>query len=443
MGSITERPEGGRRRRRAIGLFRLPSRNCCTDGGRPRPYSQIRECSRRDRVRSGMREFESSHSSQAFRQLTRYREKRGIGAGNSGFLRSRRRLQTPNSPFFGCQLPNVSRHLREYSRFAETMTGDLVRSALPGRPRSNARGSFEFDCIDADYADGVEGAIEGAFNEDTAKPFAVVRIVTTPRRFEEVAGGLGGPGNWFALEIGPNGSSISLPTWHAQLQPNGFPAHSRGVTRNITYLGPDGDEGHRPRSIGAAVAKQAIVPTAIISACALRASPNAARAIARVLGSVNEISTLCVRDVGQASFSSLCDKDGKALLHYDVGFPISFNGHTAPEICDLDASEKPPIILSHWDWDHLHAAFLHRHLMGCVWIVPDQKLGPGAVRLARILAKKRRLLVLQAGTMAAFPNGEVAHANGPQTNANDAGLTAWAKLASHDYPSAPAQPSQF
>jgi Transposase IS66 family len=32
--------------------------------------------------------------------------------------------------------------------------------------------------------------------------------------------------------------------------------------------------------------------------------------------------------------------------------------------------------------------------------------------------------------MAAFPNGEVAHANGPQTSANDAGLTAWATLAS-------------
>lgn len=36
--------------------------------GRPRPYSQIRECSRRDRVRSGMREFESSHSSQPLNQ---------------------------------------------------------------------------------------------------------------------------------------------------------------------------------------------------------------------------------------------------------------------------------------------------------------------------------------------------------------------------------------
>ena len=293
-----------------------------------------------------------------------------------------------------------------------------------------ARGSFEFDCIDADYADGVEGAIESAFNEGTTKPFAVVRIVTTHRRFENVAGGVGAPGNWFELEIGPEPSVISLPTWHAQLQPNGFPAHSRGITRNMTYLGPGGDEGHRPRSVGAAVAKQAAVPSAIIAACALPPSPNAAKKIARVLSSVNGVSSLLVRDVGQASFSSLGNKHGKAILHYDVGFPISFNGHTAPEIFDLDTSEKPPIILSHWDWDHLHAAFLYPHLMDCTWIVPDQGLGPGAARLARILAAKGLLLVQRAGTMAGFPNGEIAHANGPQTSANDAGLTARATLAS-------------
>lgn len=293
-----------------------------------------------------------------------------------------------------------------------------------------ARGSFEFDCIDADYADGVEGAIESAFNESITKPFAIVRIVTTRRRFEEVAGGVGVPGNWFELEIGPEPSAISLPTWHAQLQPNGFPAHSRGVTRNMTYLGPGEGEGHRPRSVGAAVTKQTAVSSAIIAACVLPPSADAAKKITKVLSTVNGVSSLLVRDVGQASFSSLRNKHGKALLHYDVGFPISFNGHTAPEIFDLDTSEKPPIILSHWDWDHLHAAFLHRHLMDCVWIVPDQKLGPGAARLARILAAKGGLLIQRAGTKVGFPSGEIAHANGPQTSANDAGLTARATLAS-------------
>lgn len=224
-----------------------------------------------------------------------------------------------------------------------------------------------------------------------------------------------------------------MPTWHAQLQPNGLTIHSRGVTSNITYLGSDRDDGPkgpRPQSVGAAIAKQVTVPSKIIKACALPSSPNAKQAIARALSSVTGIKTLRVRDVGQASFSSLCDEQGKALLHYDVGAPISFNGHTFPRTFNIDPTEKPAVILSHWDWDHLHAAFLCPHLMDCSWIVPDQKLGPGAARLARILAKKGRLLVHPTGKATVFPSGEVAHASGTQASLNDAGLTVWATLES-------------
>jgi hypothetical protein len=39
------------------------------NSGLAAPYSQIRGNTRRDRVRSGMREFESSHSSQPVRRL--------------------------------------------------------------------------------------------------------------------------------------------------------------------------------------------------------------------------------------------------------------------------------------------------------------------------------------------------------------------------------------
>jgi hypothetical protein len=52
-------------------------------------------------------------------------------AGNPGSSRIRFCLQTPNSPVLGRQLPKVSSHDREYSRFAETAGGDLVRSRLP------------------------------------------------------------------------------------------------------------------------------------------------------------------------------------------------------------------------------------------------------------------------------------------------------------------------
>ncbi|WP_246249037.1 metallo-hydrolase/oxidoreductase [Chelativorans alearense] len=164
------------------------------------------------------------------------------------------------------------------------------------------------------------------------------------------------------------------------------------------------------------------VASAVIAACVMPPS-SAKQSVGAALGSIFGIALLRVRDVGQASFSSLCDKSGKALLHYDVGFPISFNGHTSPKSFDLDVDEKPPVVLSHWDWDHLHAAFLHPHLMECIWIVPDQKLGPGAAHLARILAAKGNLLVHSVSSPTILAWGEIAQAAGPLASANDAGLT--------------------
>jgi hypothetical protein len=44
--------------------------------------------------------------------------------GNGGFSRVGYRLQTPKSLILGRQLPKVSSHVGEYSRFAETFGGD-------------------------------------------------------------------------------------------------------------------------------------------------------------------------------------------------------------------------------------------------------------------------------------------------------------------------------
>ncbi len=288
-----------------------------------------------------------------------------------------------------------------------------------------ARTSFEFDCIDADFSDDVAGGIGVAFDMAVTKPFAVLRILTTFRRFEEVAGYPALPGSWFELSIQPEPSVDALITWHSQLQPSGFPSHARGVTTHISYLGtdePSAAPSPRPQSLGAAVVKQAVIPSAVIAACAMPAA-NAANSLTAILGSIAGFASLRVRDVGQASFLSLCDVTGRALLHYDVGLPISFNGHTAPKRFNLNVNEKPPIVLSHWDWDHLHAGLIFPHLLDCTWIVPDQKLGPGAARLAHILAKRGNLLVHPAATRTRLRWGEITQATGGFEDSNNAGLT--------------------
>ena len=193
---------------------------------------------------------------------------------------------------------------------------------------------------------------------------------------------------------------------------------------------PDGDFGPRPRyrSLGAAVAQRTILPSTLAAVCATLPRPSASSAISAVLRAVPRATSVLVRDVGQANFSSLCDQNGRAILHYDVGFPIAFNKHTFPHAFPIDATEKPPIVLSHWDWDHLHGAFHLPHLLDCIWIVPDQLIGPGATRLARILAARGKLLVRPHKARKRFIFGEIDSNIGVVNNINNTGLSILVKL---------------
>ncbi|MGY4509655.1 metallo-hydrolase/oxidoreductase [Bradyrhizobium sp. USDA 3650] len=293
------------------------------------------------------------------------------------------------------------------------------------------RASFEFDCIDADYVDGAGPRLLDGFRAEQTKPFALMRVVTTPARFGHFAGATPAPADWFYLEIERDGSG--LPAWHAQLEGNGYSAHARGVLTYARQLDtPDETRGprSRPQTLGAAAAPRLGLPRSLVTACAPLPKPATRAAISTVLKRVPQAASVLVRDVGQANFVSLCDDRGRAILHFDVGFPISFNRHTFPSNFDVNRSEAPPIVLSHWDWDHLHGAFHLPHLLECRWIVPNQRLGPGAARLARILAQKGNLLVRPANARIRFPFGELVRSRGPARDLNDSGLTILATLTS-------------
>lgn len=291
------------------------------------------------------------------------------------------------------------------------------------------RASFEFDAIDADTADAAGAQIGDLFQEARTKPFALLRIVTTPARFRDFAGDTPASGDWFFLEVEPRGLRPGLMTWHAQLGPVGYASHSRGVTVDARRLTSEDDEPRRPRSLGAAVALQTMLPQHVGQISQLPSVAASGAAIHAALGQITTPAAVVVRDVGQASFTSLIDDQGKALIHFDVGFPISFNKHTFPKAFKSDPTERPLVVLSHWDWDHLHAAFALRHLLECRWVTPHQRIGPGAARLAMILAGKGNLLVWPAGSGAAFPGGTLMACT-DTTNPNDTGLALHVTLAS-------------
>ena len=94
------------------------------------------------------------------------------------------------------------------------------------------RVSVEFDSIDADVVSRSERELKTYFVGTQRKPFALLRIITTEKRFVETAGMMPALGNWFYLKVEPR-SPHGLPTWHCQLEAQGYLDHSRGKTSEL------------------------------------------------------------------------------------------------------------------------------------------------------------------------------------------------------------------
>jgi hypothetical protein len=109
-----------------------------------------------------------------------------------------------------------------------------------------------------------------------------------------------------------------------------------------------------------------------------------------------DIHFVRIHDVGQGNSNALhvLPLDGP-VLYFDVGCGAIFNAHTCPADGDLkyDFSEKPWIILSHWDFDHWWAGYNQKwaEASQCQWLAPRQKVSPLHQRVALDLDDHLRL----------------------------------------------------
>ncbi len=213
-----------------------------------------------------------------------------------------------------------------------------------------------------------------------------------------------------------------MRAWFASFTEHGATDRTEGRIVAARRLFSSIDPAPRLSSLGSTPALEPMLPLAIASLCRLpqRNSPVTAN---DVLARVQPADTVLVHDVGQGSFNTLL-RNGKPCLHFDVGSPTVFNWkgeRRAP--FSLDLKERVPVVLSHWDWDHFHAAIKIESLRRCRWVVPDQVVGPSAARLAIGLAKARRLYVW-AGGMASFAVGDVGECAGVRRNGTGLALRA-------------------
>jgi hypothetical protein len=104
------------------------------------------------------------------------------------------------------------------------------------------------------------------------------------------------------------------------------------------------------------------------------------------------VSGFGVMDVGQGSCVLAYGQNGDPLFYFDIGYPLWFYTRSAPAGLNPNVGpyrgpclfQNPPIVLSHWDWDHWRLAKIAHNqvanhpvdIITLPWIFPDQNIGP-------------------------------------------------------------------
>lgn len=118
--------------------------------------------------------------------------------------------------------------------------------------------------------------------------------------------------------------------------------------------------------------------------------------IKAALAVVQKIDAIGIYDVGQGAATALLS-DGSPRMYFDFGGSAIGNWRSFPlHLRMFCFTYCPPIVLSHWDWDHWSSALRDRQALRATWILPLQKragsLGPVHARFLAMLRKNAKIL---------------------------------------------------
>lgn len=98
--------------------------------------------------------------------------------------------------------------------------------------------------------------------------------------------------------------------------------------------------------------------------------------IAEAISLRDTIDFAAVYDVGQGNCNGFCAADAGVTAYFDLGGGVMANKKTFPRnLTKFCFTKEPPIVLSHWDWDHWSSGNRDQRAQHLTWIVPRQKLG--------------------------------------------------------------------
>lgn len=134
-----------------------------------------------------------------------------------------------------------------------------------------------------------------------------------------------------------------------------------------------------------------------------------------------------VLDVGQGAANALITKSTKVLAYVDLGAGVLADAGTWPTaMTGVCLKDDPIIILTHWHYDHFHAANKFSAALNRTWIAPLQEIGPGPqLVMASSIAENGNLLIWKGKGILKNGSIELERCTGSGKNFNRSGIAVW------------------
>ena len=133
---------------------------------------------------------------------------------------------------------------------------------------------------------------------------------------------------------------------------------------------------------------------------------------------------VAVYDVGQGACQALVDSSLHIpLLYVDFGGGVLYNRATFPkEFGGFCFTHNPPIVLSHWDWDHWSSAHRYAYALSTDWIAPPVPAKPIQRAVAAEMLARGRLHIWNAAGSTQLKVGEIRLERCTGRTENDSGI---------------------
>lgn len=280
-----------------------------------------------------------------------------------------------------------------------------VYAKLDHRVATDGKVTFWLDCIDADWFDAFADRERPLPILEAPLAVLVIAVPRTSDQLQKLAAG-----RWLQVKFGPSSLDL-IADQYLGIQARPIPQSIQRITQ-LTQ-----ERAHL-----------------LSSKLTLDNYPDA------TLDQLDDALTIsdvpewvAAFDVGQGAANALIGSFGTPILYYDFGGGIMGNEATFPsQLQRFCFTSTPPVVLSHWDWDHWSSAARDSRVLDRHWVVPRQVIDrPVHLQFAADLAQRGNLLIWPK-TLASRRFGPVELELCTGSTRNDSGLALWVTTPTKD-----------